>query len=72
MSDDAVDLTLDDLATPRAFAQRYPEVVGSESRLRYLLRHREQNGLNRAVLERGRKLWIVKPRFLDWIAGGGR
>lgn len=67
MSERTIDL--DDLARPETFARRYPDVVGSTSRLRYLLRHRECNGLtdSGAVVQRGRQLYIVKPRFRDWL-----
>lgn len=67
------DIGLDDIARPEAFARRYSDVVGSISRLRYLLRHRQGNGLvsSGAVIERGRSLYIVRPRFLDWILKGG-
>jgi hypothetical protein len=63
------DISLDDLARPAAFAKRYPDLVGNESRLRYLLRDREINGLadSGAVVERGRMIFIVKSRFLDWL-----
>lgn len=73
MNADAGDLTLDDLTRPEAFAKRYPDAVGSPSRLRYLLRHRHTNGLvaSGAVVERGRSIYLVKPRFLDWIVHGG-
>lgn len=63
--------TLDDFARPEVFAKRYPDVVGSPSRLRYLLRHRDGNGLTRsgAVVQRGRQLFICVPAFRDWIIG---
>lgn len=66
------EISLEDIARPEAFARRYPDVVGSPSRLRYLLRHREHNGLTKsgAVVERGRAIYIVKPRFLYWLIGG--
>ena len=66
----APDFTLDDLATPRQFAKRYPDVIESEARLRYLLRNRRANGLDGAVITRGAKLWLVKPRVLQWFAHG--
>lgn len=68
------DLTLDDIVRPEAFARRYADAVGSLSRLRYLLRHRRTNGLvdSGAVVERGRAIYIVKCRFLDWIVGGAK
>lgn len=67
------EVDLDDIARPEAFARRYPDVIGSSSRLRYLLRHRQGNGLvsSGAVIERGRTLYIVRPRFLDWLLKGG-
>ena len=70
MSTDGPDFTLDDLATPKQFSKRYPDLVESESRLRYLLRNRRSNGLDVAVLTRGHKLWLIKPRVLEWYARG--
>lgn len=71
---DTRDISLDDVAAPEKFANRYPDVVGSLSRLRYLLRCRETNGLVAAgaVIERGRRLYIVIPRYRDWLLNGGR
>ena len=68
------DLTLDDLSRPEPFATRYPDAIGSLSRLRYLLRHRHHNGLMEvgAVVEHGRSIYIVKPKFLDWLVRGGK
>lgn len=62
---------LDDFSRPEAFARRYQDVVGSPSRLRYLLRHRDGNGLTAAgaVVQRGRQLFINVPRFRDWLIG---
>jgi len=72
-ANEAEDIGLDDVSRPEAFARRYPDVVGSISRLRYLLRHRDGNGLTEsgAVIQRGKSLFIVRPRFLDWILRGG-
>ncbi len=68
------EIKLDHLVRPEVFARRYGDVVGSLSRLRYLLRHREGNGLTDAgaVIQRGRHLLIVVPRFRDWLMGGGK
>ena len=35
------DFALDDLMTVKAVVRRYPDLFESESRLRYLLRHRK-------------------------------
>ena len=63
------DITLDDLVTPNSVIRKYPEVLNS-SRLRYLLRERDNNGLveSGAVMQKGRRLLIAVPRFLQWLA----
>ena len=62
-------ITLDDLVTPNSVIRNYPEVL-NQSRLRYLLREREKNGLveSGAVMQKGRRLVIAVPRFLQWLA----
>lgn len=40
----------------------------SESEFRYLLRNRESNGLNKAVVKLGRRILIDEQQFLNWIA----
>lgn len=39
----------------------------NEHELRYLLRNREKNGLNSAVLRVGRRLLIDEQAFIKWI-----
>jgi hypothetical protein len=65
----AQDIALDDLATPNHVIERHPEILNS-ARLRYLLRERESNGLveSGAVLQKGRRLLIAVPRFIQWLA----
>lgn len=40
----------------------------SESESAWLLRTRNQNGLDRATIKIGRKLYIYRPWFRRWIA----
>jgi hypothetical protein len=63
------DITLDDLVVPNTLIREYPEVLSS-SRLRYLLRERDNNGLveSGAVMQKGRRLVIAVPRFLKWLS----
>lgn len=63
------DHALDNFLRPEAFARRYPDLVGSKSRLQYLLRFRNTNGLKEAgaVIQRGRMIFINAPRFRDWL-----
>jgi hypothetical protein len=53
------------LATVPQFSQKHPAfTIGS---LRWLLFHRETNGLNKAVVKIGRRVLIDEDRFFDWV-----
>lgn len=41
----------------------------SYSALRWLMFHREANGLARAVVRIGRRTFIDRDRFAEWLAG---
>lgn len=56
--------------TVKGLAESQPAF--SESSLRYLLFHRETNGLNRYVRQIGRKLLIDEDGFLnEWVESQG-
>lgn len=67
------DLCLNDLMPIKAFVERNPG-MGSESSLRWQIFNAEQNGLaeSGAIVRRGRRLFIVVPRYLAWVLGESR
>ena len=60
----------DALVTVREFVARHPN-LGSEASLRWQLFCSSQNGLDEAgaIVRRGRRVFIVVPRYVDWITG---
>jgi hypothetical protein len=52
--------------TVKRFAATYPSYT--EGALRWLLFHRQENGLDAAVIRRGRRLLIDVPKFFEWEA----
>ena len=53
------------LMTLKQFCQRYPAFP--QGGMRWLLFHREQNGLKHAVVKVGRKVLIDVDRFFLWL-----
>jgi hypothetical protein len=54
--------------TVRQIAEKYPAYsLGS---LRWALFHRKSNGLDCAVIQKGRRLLLDEVKFLDWVARG--
>lgn len=53
------------LFTVKQLAQKYPAF--SEGSLRYLLFNRERNGLDRAVIQIGRRVLIDEQEFVAWL-----
>ncbi len=54
--------------TVHQIVKKYPAfTVGA---LRWALFHRTTNGLDRAVIQRGRRLLIDEGKFLEWMAAG--
>lgn len=51
--------------TVTQFAEKYPAF--SEASLRWLLFHREMNGLSAAVVQLGRRLLIDEVAFVEWL-----
>jgi hypothetical protein len=54
------------LLTVQQFAQAHPAFT--HGGLRWLLFHRQQNGLERAVVKVGRKVLIDVDQFFLWLA----
>lgn len=66
-------LSLSDLTPIKAFAEQNP-AIGSEASLRWQIFCAEQNGLadSGAIVRRGRRIFIVGPRYLAWMLGESR
>ncbi len=64
------DIRPDELLTVRDFSARYPN-LGSEASFRFQLFCASQNGLDEAeaIVRRGRRIFIIVPRYLAWITG---
>jgi hypothetical protein len=58
--------------TVEQMVQRHPAL--SPGGIRWMLFHRETNGLERsgAVITRGRRLYLDETRFLEWFASTGK
>lgn len=50
-----------------SFAERYPEFP--ESRLRWLIVKKKENGLEKVIRRIGRRIYIHVPSFLQWVEG---
>jgi len=66
------DIRSSDLLTVMEHARRYPN-LGSVASLRWQIFWAEQNGLEEAgaIVRRGRRVFVVVPRYLDWILKQG-
>jgi hypothetical protein len=60
-------IALSDLFPIDEFAKAHPGLL-SVATLRWQLRHRDENGLARAVVRVGKKLLISKARYEQWLA----
>ena len=54
------------LLTVKQFCQQHPAFT--HGGLRWLLFHRQENGLNRAVFKVGRRILIDVDQFFGWLA----
>lgn len=57
--------TLDELTA------RYPDKF-TKSQLQWALRFREKNGLDAAVVKLGRRLYLHRPTFMQWLVSRRR
>jgi len=66
-------LSLSDLTPIRVFAEQNPS-IGSEASLRWQIFCADHNGLaeSGAIVRRGRRIFIVEPRYLAWMLGESR
>ena len=66
-SDREINITdLSELDTLDELAARYPEKF-TKAQLQWQLRFREENGLNKAVIKFGRRIYIHRPTFMRWL-----
>ena len=60
-------IALDDLYLPEELVAAHPKTL-TRVALAWQLRHRDQNGLDRACVRVGRRLLISKSRYEQWLA----
>lgn len=60
--------TLDEIITPDEILKQYPDKF-TRPQITWLLRNRHANGLHKAdaVSLVGRRFYINKPKFIDWL-----
>ena len=53
------------------FQREYPNIVRNLDSLRWMIRHRDQNGLSaaRAVIKRQGRWYVHAGKFAEWMAG---
>ena len=63
--------TLDDIKSVSAFCKLYPDIK-TEPAIRWDVWNSAHNGLDQhgAVIRKGRRVFIVVPRYLDWMMAG--
>lgn len=66
------DIRLDDIPTLEAFCNRFGDIA-TESRMRWLIFNRKNNGIERAgaIVKRAGRWHVVLPRMKDWLLRGG-
>jgi hypothetical protein len=71
-SNSKADIRPDDVLPFGMFVQRHANIASPGS-LRWQIFCSAQNGLDEAgaILRRGRKVFIVVPRYMDWLVGQG-
>ena len=57
--------SIDDWKKLPDFIQQYPQFT--EQQMRWLLLHREANGLSKHIRKIGKPIYIHVPGFLQWI-----
>jgi ribosomal 50S subunit-associated protein YjgA (DUF615 family) len=63
-------LTIDEWLTIYAFIDKHPQFHLGQ--LRWLLRNRRENGLNKAIRKIGRNLYLNETLFSEWIFNHGQ
>ena len=63
---------LTDYMSVADFQRAYPNLARNQDSLRWLIRHRDQNGLEqaKAVVKRQGRIWLHVSHFADWMREG--
>ena len=66
-----MELQLTDIKSIKAFSEAYPDIK-TEAAIRWDVWNSAHNGLDDygAVIRKGRRVYIVAPRYLDWLLAG--
>ncbi len=65
--------SIDDVVPFSKFARDCEEKgIATEHQLRWWLRHRKENGLDHAVTEIYGRIYIITPRFVNWMVLGSQ
>jgi hypothetical protein len=63
-------LTLDDITPLTSFVRELKvRGIATPYQVRWWVRSREKNGLTAALSERHGRIFVIRPRFLEWLAG---
>ena len=62
--------SIDELRTIEQLCNEYPDLI-SEHALRWVLRHRHENGLAEHVTHFGKSLVVYVPGFVRWLMTRG-
>jgi hypothetical protein len=64
--------TLNEILRFKDFCRLYPSLIVSEAAGRALIFHSATNGLDEAgaILRKGRAIYVVLPRFKEWLLSG--
>ncbi|MCC5794006.1 MAG: hypothetical protein JJT85_04630 [Chromatiales bacterium] len=65
-------ITPEDVKTVESFVQTWPHLGTEPSHRWVLFRHRDELEAAGAIARRGRRVFIVVPRYMAWMAGQGR
>ena len=58
----------EDLIPSNQMAETYPHIFTRPEQADWLLRNRDNNGLNHAVIKIGKRLFLSKSRFSEFLA----
>jgi hypothetical protein len=67
---DADGVSLTEMFTLERFVERHPDKI-SMAMLRWIARHRDENGFADAFVRLGRNLLVIEPRFARALAKRG-
>ena len=63
-------LSLDDLIPATRFERELEQRgIATRGQFRWWVRYRDKNGLKVALSERHGRIFVIRPRFVEWLAG---